>query len=212
MAVTLTEILGTDSISGSRIVINDNFSILRDEINAIEVYLDPDAGTLDGLNSIQSLELKVGPVGTYLLDITSTAFNVNTSVNFTQASSLININGLIAQNSFALLDEAAFPGSTIVDPLVGYGTYSIKHASTSDFIIEVKEANPGQEITFSAEQKGGGNVIIKAAVDALFVIDSTNNKISLNDVGSTVTLRFIIDSSNNGAFYVVGGHNYTATV
>ncbi len=56
MAVTLTEILGTHSISGSRIVINDNFTILRDEINAIEVYLDPDAGTLDGLNSIQTLE------------------------------------------------------------------------------------------------------------------------------------------------------------
>jgi hypothetical protein len=212
MAVTLTEILGTDSISGSRIVINDNFSILRDEINAIEVYLDPDAGTLDGLNSIQSLELKVGPVGTYLLDITSTAFNVNTSVNFTQALSLININGLIAQNSFTLLNEASYPGSTIIDPLVGYGTYSIKHASTSDFTIEVKEANPGQEITFSVEQKGGGNIIIKAAVDALFVIDSTNNKISLNDVGSTVTLRFIIDSSNNGAFYIVSGHNYIPTI
>lgn len=212
MAVTLTEILGTDSISGSRIIINDNFSILRDEINAIEVYLDPDAATLDGLNSIHTLELKVGPIGNYALDITSSVFNINTSVNFTQASSLINFNGMISHNSFALLDEAAFTGSALIDPLVGFGTYSIKHATTSDFVIEVKEANPGQELTFSVEQKGGGNIIIQAALGAIFVIDSSNDKISLNDVGSTVTIRFIVDSSNNGSFYIVGGHNFTGTI
>lgn len=209
--ITVTEILGTDSISGSRIIINDNFAVLRDEINAIETFLDPDAGTIDGLNSLQSLELHIGPVGNYLLDISSSIFNVNTSVVFTQPSSLVSFNGLVSHNSFSLLDESAFVGLATIDPLVGSGTYSIKHASTSDFIIEVEEANPGQDITFSVEQKGSGGVIIQAATGAIFVIDSTNNKIYLDDIGSTVTLRFIIDSSNNGSFYIIGGHGYTAS-
>jgi len=209
MAVTLTELLGTDSISGSRIVINDNFAILRDEINAIETYLDPDAGTLDGLNSIQTLELHVGPVGNYNLDITTSAFNINTSVTVTQPSSLFSINGLFAHNSFMLIDEATW--SNPLDPIStnGAGTYSIKHSSTGDLEIEVEEAHPGQELTFSVEQKGGGNIIIKGALGVVFVIDSTNTQINLNDVGSTVTIRFILDSTNNGAFYIVGGHNYT---
>jgi hypothetical protein len=209
MAVTLTEILGTDSISGSRIVINDNFAILRDEINAIETYLDPDAGTLDGLNSIQTLELHVGPVGNYNLDITSSTFNINTSVTVTQPSSLFSINGLFAHNSFMLIDEGSWVNP--LDPIStnGAGTYTIKHSSTGDIVVEVQEAHPGQDLTFAVEQKGGGNVIIQAALGAIFVIDSINDKIYLNDVGSTVTIRFVIDSSNNGAFYIVGGHNFT---
>lgn len=212
MAVTLTEILGTDSISGSRIVINDNFAILRDEINAIETYLDPDAGTLDGLNSIQTLELHVGPVGNYNLDITSSTFNINTSVTLTQPSSLFQINGLFAHNSFALIDENTWLNP--LDPIStnGAGTYSIKHVSTGDLTIEVLEAHPGQDLTFSVEQKGAGSIFIKAGLGAIFVLNSVDSKIDLSDVGSTVTIRFVIDSSNNGAFYIVGGHNYTTTL
>lgn len=212
MAVTLTELLGTDSISGSRIVINDNFTILRDEINAIEVYLDPDAGTLDGLNSIQTLELHIGPVGNYNLDITNSSFNINTSVTLTQPSSLLQLNGLFAHNSFALIDEVTW--SNPLDPIStqGAGTYSIKHSSTGDLTIEVLEAHPGQDLTFSVEQKGAGSIFIKAGLGAIFVLNSIDSKIDLSDVGSTVTIRFIIDSSNNGAFYIVGGHNYTTAL
>ncbi len=212
MAITVTEILGTDSISGSRIIINDNFAVLRDEINAIEVYLDPDAGTIDGLNSIQCLELYVGTVGSYNLEISPSAFNINTSVTLTQPSSLFQVNGLIAHNSFRLIDESTFVGP--LDPIssTGAGTYSIKHASTGDLTIEVLEANPGQDLTFSVEQKGAGSIFIKAGTGAIFVLNSTDTKIDLLDVGSTVTIRFITDSSNNGSFYIVGGHNYTTSL
>ena len=54
MAITVTNILGTDSLTASRPIINDNFNILKDEINAIEAYIDPDAGTIDGLVSLQT--------------------------------------------------------------------------------------------------------------------------------------------------------------
>jgi hypothetical protein len=38
--ITLTEILGSDNIAGSRITINDNFKKVANSINTIETYLD----------------------------------------------------------------------------------------------------------------------------------------------------------------------------
>jgi hypothetical protein len=39
MAVTITEILGTDSISGSRLTINANFLLLENAYNDLELSL-----------------------------------------------------------------------------------------------------------------------------------------------------------------------------
>jgi len=54
MAISVTEILGTDSLSGSRLVLNDNFNILTSEINAMEVYFNPTAGTITNLNDVKT--------------------------------------------------------------------------------------------------------------------------------------------------------------
>jgi hypothetical protein len=208
MAITVTEILGTDSISGSRIVINDNFAIIKDEINAIEAYLDPDAGTIDGLNSLSTLELFVGQSGNFGLEITGTVFNINRAVDI---NSNISINGLLNIDSFGLLDEAAFTGLATINPVNGFASYSIVHASTSDFAIELGAGNPGQDISFFLEQKGGGSVLIQAVAGEVFVLDITNDKVSLTDIGSSVTLRYVTDSTNNGAWYIVSSHNMTLT-
>jgi len=208
MAITVTEILGTDSISGSRIVINDNFAILKDEINSIEAYLDPDAGTIDGLNSLSTQELYVGAPGSYNLEITGTAFNVNMDVDI---NSNITISGLLNIDSFGLLDEAAFTGIVSITPATGFANYTIVHTSTSDFAIELGAGNPGQDVSFFLEQKGGGSVLIQASTGEVFVIDVTNDKVSLNDIGSSVTLRYVTDSVNNGAWFIVNSYNVTLT-
>ena len=181
MAITTTEILGTDSISGSRIVINDNFAILRDEINSIEAYLDPDAGTIDGLNSLSTLELFVGPAGSYNLELTGTSFDVNIN---TDLNANLTLTGLLNINSFGLLDEAAFTGVATIEPATGFANYNIVHTSTSDFTIEVGAGNPGQDVSFFLEQKGGGSVIIQAETGTIFVFDVTNDKASLDEIGS----------------------------
>ena len=80
MAISVTEILGTDSLSGSRLVINDNFNILASEINAIEVYFNPTAGTITNLNDVKTESLRVG-LSTVLLDINANTFNILTRVN-----------------------------------------------------------------------------------------------------------------------------------
>jgi hypothetical protein len=208
MAITTTEILGTDSIAGSRIVINDNFAILRDEINAIESYIDPDAGTIDGLNSLSTLELRVGPAGGYYLELTGTGFDINSPLSL---NANLDITGLISHDSFGLLDEAAFTGLAVVDPTIGFANYSILHSSTSDFVIELGAGNPGQDVSFFIEQHGGGSVIIQADTLTVFVLDTANDKVSLDDIGSSLTMRYVLDSTNNGAWYIVNVHNATLT-
>ena len=59
MAISVTEILGTDSLSGSRLVINDNFNVLASEINAMETYFAPTAGTITNLNNLATEALRV---------------------------------------------------------------------------------------------------------------------------------------------------------
>jgi len=78
MAISVTEILGTDSLSGSRLVLNDNFNILTSEINAMEVYFNPTAGTITNLNDVKTESLRVG-LSTILLDINASTFDVLTS-------------------------------------------------------------------------------------------------------------------------------------
>jgi len=209
MAVNTTEILGTDSISGSRIVINDNFSILRDEINSIEAFIDPDSGTIDGLNSLTTLELRVGPAGNYYFELTGTGFDINTPLSL---NANLNITGLISHDSFGLLNENAFLGIATVNPLVGFANYSILHTSTGDFIIELGAGNPGQEVSFFLEQKGGGSVIIQATTGTVFIIDVVNNRVSLDQIGSTLTMRYVLDSTNNGAWYIISAFNATPII
>ena len=208
MAVTTTELLGTDSIAGSRIVLNDNFSILRDEINAIETYIDPDAGTIDGLNSLLTTELRVGQLGDYSLEITSTVFNINSDVVI---NGNIELTGLISNSSFGVIDEGAFTGSATIDPTVGEANYTIIHTSTGDFVIELGAGNPGQDVSFFVEQKGGGQIIIQAETSTVFVIDSVNSKVLLDDLGSSVTMRYVIDSGSNGSWFIVNSNNVTPT-
>ena len=79
MAISVTEILGTDSLSGSRLVLNDNFNILTSEINAMEVYFNPTAGTITNLNDLKTQSLRVG-LSTILLDVNASTFGILTNV------------------------------------------------------------------------------------------------------------------------------------
>ena len=119
---------------------------------------------------------------------------------------------MISHDSFGQLDESAFTGIATIDPTTGFANYSIIHTSTSDFIIELGAGNPGQDVSFFVEQKGGGEIIIQAEGTTVFVLDSTNNKITLDDLGSSITLRYVLDSTNNGAWYIVNSHSITLII
>ena len=55
----ITEILGTDSVSSSRPVINSNFELLNDELASVLALLNPTTGVLSGLTSANSQQLSI---------------------------------------------------------------------------------------------------------------------------------------------------------
>ena len=62
--MAVTEILGTDSLSSSRITLNDNFVELQDRIDDISTYLDTTAQTITGV-SITATQIAVSGTATF---------------------------------------------------------------------------------------------------------------------------------------------------
>jgi hypothetical protein len=204
MAITVTEILGTDSISASRLVINDNFNVLKDEINAIETYIDPDAGTIDGLYDLQTAALKVGPTGAPFLEITASVFEINTNLTL---SGSINIDGFLA------IDKSYAINVNTVLTSIDFDTYVISQTGVTSVTVTLGTPSNGQEITLICAQHGTGDVIIKAqaGVEYNFGFDTAGSadEIILNDVGSTVKLKYIEETTGIYVLYIVGGYNYS---
>jgi hypothetical protein len=194
--ITVTQILGTDSLTASRPIINDNFSILTDEINALEAFIDPDAGTIDGLNSFQAGSIIIGPVATPFLTIaTGGNISITTPISI---SSNIQSTGLILNDSFGELNSSSSPTPTII-PTSGFSNYRILHSSTGTYTIAVGDGSFGQNITFYCQELNGGDIIITPDTGT----DFASGNISMNAAGSTVTLRYMEDSTGNGSWYVI---------
>lgn len=204
MAITVTEILGTDSISASRLVINDNFNVLKDEINAIETYLDPDAGTIDGLYDLQTAAIKVGPTGAPFLEITASVFDINTNVT---------LDGMLAIDGVLAIDNTAAITANTTISTVTADTYVITQTGVTDVTVLLGAPNPGQEVTFVCAQHGTGNVIIKANAGVEFNFGSNTggaaDEIVLNVVGSTVKLKYIEETTGVYVLYIIGGYEFT---
>lgn len=209
MSISVTEILGTDSLSGSRLVINDNFNILASEINAMGVYFNPTAGTITNLNDVKTESLRVG-LSTVLLDINANVFNILTDVSL---GGNLNLNGggLIRNdvNPQTLNDVFAGPSMTIS---VGTSTAVPPHAiervgnsTTSSLNILLNEGNIGQEIFFVYSEASSGVVSITGASNPII---GGGNAIELNSQGNTVHLLCVDDGTGNGDWYVVGGNGY----
>jgi hypothetical protein len=212
MSISVTEILGTDSLSGSRLVINDNFNILASEINAIETYFNPTAGTITNLNDVKTQSLRVG-LSTVLLDINANAFNILTRVNM---SGNLNLNGggLFRNdvNPQTLNDTVAGPSMTIgVGTSTAIPPYTIERVGnslTSDLTIQLNNGAIGQEIFFVYSEPATGAVNIRGAIDPI-ILDNNGNDIQLNERGQSVHLLCVDDGTGNGDWYIVGGAGYT---
>jgi hypothetical protein len=211
MPISVTEILGTDSLSGSRLVINDNFNILASEINAMEVYFNPTAGTITNLNDVKTQSLRVG-LSTVLLDINASTFNILRPVNMTGNLNL-NGAGLIRNNvNPQTLDDVFSGPSLVID--VGTSTaippYTIErvgNGSTATLNIQLHDGVIGQEIFFIYSDATSGVVRISGAINPIIV--SGGNSIELSDKGETAHLLCIDDGTGNGEWYLVGGAGYT---
>lgn len=209
MAISVTEILGTDSLSGSRLVINDNFNILASEINAMEVYFNPTAGTLTNLNDVKTESLRVG-LSTVLLDINANVFNILTNVSL---SGNLNLNGggLFRNdvNPQTLNDVLAGPSMTIgVGTSTAIPPYTIErvgNGTTGVLNVLLNNGSIGQEIFFTYSEPTTGVVSIVGAIDPII---GGGNGIELSSQGDSVHLLCVDDGTGNGDWYIVGGNGY----
>ncbi len=203
MSIAVTEILGTDSLSGSRTVINTNFTVLKNEINLIETYFDPSSAILDNMNSISSDNLVVG-LNTTLLSISASNSSLNTDITI---NGDVNLTGKILSNNIfsnTISDDTSIGSGTSVPE---YGIYRVTNPNgTQPVIIELFEGEIGQEITFVYDKANSGTVSIIAGGSVPFMGTS---QIDLNTVGQTVKLLCITNDVGTKEWYILGGHLYS---
>jgi len=210
MAISVTEILGTDSLSGSRLVLNDNFNIVTSEINAMEVYFNPTAGTITNLNDVKTQSLRVG-LSTILLDVNASTFDILTNVNMTGNLNL-NGGGLVRNDvdpqtlndTFAAGSPISVGTSTAVPP---YTVERVGNSLGTTVNIQLNDGVIGQEIFFVYSEAQTGVISIAGASTPLVLPGGTN--IELNAQGETVHLLCVDDGTGNGVWFLVGGTGYT---
>lgn len=215
MSISITQILGTDSLSGSRITINDNFNILASEINLMENYFNPTAGTITNLNNVITDSLRVGS-STVLLDINASTFDILADVNLTKNLTLSG--GGLFRNDVdpqTLDDTFAGPGlslevgtSTAIPP---YTIERVGNSTTSTLSIQVNDGAIGQELFFVYSEANTGLVEITGAVTDFVLPDVSTGTptLQLSQQGDTVHLLCVDDGTGNGVWFLVGGAGYS---
>lgn len=164
---TITQILGTDSLSSSRIVLNDNFTAINDQVEDIAGLLDVNTQTLT----------LTGNLNADGIQLTSGKFTVNSSaitlgLETTVGNTLILGGGLV---------HSVTPSEVTSMPTTGYALDTYKLAVDD---ITISNANRiGQEITLFA---ASGNTNITNAETNIAGVTS----VFINENG-TLTLRYI---------------------
>lgn len=177
--MAVIEILGTDSLSSSRITLNSNFISLEDEVTELKGYLDPTAATLSGV-TVSTSQLSV--TGGTSINASSATIGVATTVsaNLTLGASVIK-SGISGTSSAGL---TTLPGT------LAHSTYFVD--ATSQIALAVSTV-VGQEITLIATVAGN--------IEATNVAGATSISLALN---GTLTLR-----SDGTNWYIVCSYGAT---
>lgn len=182
---SITTILGTDSVSSSRIVINNNFNALNTQLGTFASLLNTTTQSLSLTGEIKGGTLKVnnGVIDTF--NVSSSNITANVEAIFTET---VNLNKALILN----IEE----GITAI-PTLGYdaSTYILDTFSSP---ILLPSAEDGQSITLIA---GNGAIDL----DVTNIAGATVVNISEN---GSITLVY---SSVNSLFYIVSAMNATVT-
>jgi len=193
---SITTILGTDSVSSSRIVINNNFAALNQELADISTLFNTTSQTLTltGLITGGTLKVNNGTIDTF--KVNNADADVNVPINFNQD---VTLNKGLMHSVY--YNATTLPAANAYE----YTTYILDATAPAFFgnSVVLADADHGQEITFIAN---GGMVEIDTSSTNIAVSNSSN--ISINENGS-LTLRYIDDT---GLFYVISSSNCSGIV
>ena len=181
----ITEILGTDSVSASRPLINSNFELLNDELASVTALLNPTTLSLSGLASISTSTLSVTQGGVNLLLVNSLGATFDTAVTFASSAKL---GGTLIKSG--ALGTFAVPTTQVTPSSITAITYIV----SSNFTLP--EAVDGQELT-----------VINANDNSISLLTSNGvslgaGSIALAGLNSTVTLRCF-----NNTWYVISSYD-----
>jgi hypothetical protein len=181
--MAVTEILGTDSLSSSRVTLNDNFLDLQDEIQDLKALLDPQTNTLTGVDiTANSITISGAPGTATLMATTATALTVTGDTDLKGATIKSGAQGTIGA------------GITTMPTTLADSTYFVDLASAGTLGLNTASSD-GTEITLIATTTGN--------VDATLVAAATSIAM---DAGNTLTLRFFVSD-----WYVIGSHGTIIT-
>lgn len=166
--MAVTEILGTDSLSSSRITLNDNFTTLEDEVTNLKGYLDPTAATLSGV-TVSTSQLTVGAS---VLNASSATIGVATTIsaNATLGASIIK-SGISGTSS---------AGLTTLPATLAHSTYFVD--ATAQIALAASTV-VGQEITLIAQV--GGDVEATNVAGAASITLAQNGTLTLRSDGTS---------------------------
>jgi len=168
----ITTILGTDSVSSSRIVINNNFASLNSELLNIAGVLNTTTQALTLTGLITGGTLRIYDGGSNLFKVDSTEIIANLPIKLNQEVTLGK--GLIYSidsNPTTLPIAGAYDDTTYV-----------LNSTTFNTTILLASADEGQEITLIAD---GGSI----SIDNSNIIGVAATVIMSN--GGSLTLRYI---------------------
>ena len=180
---SITTLLATDSLASSRIVLNDNFNALNDELTDVTNLLDPAAQTLSLSGGIQANGMTLANGGSNLFVVNST--DIIASVAFTAEKEVILEEGF----RHSIVSATSMPAAQqYVATTYVLGGGLIGQTST------VNPGLDGQEVTLIADggQIGSdpGNIagIVSATIE-------TDGALTLRYVGSK-SLWYIVSAVN----------------
>lgn len=180
---SITSILATDSLSSSRIVLNDNFAAINDELNDIAEVLDPQAQTLTLTGVIGAAGLNIINGGNLFI-VNST--DIIASVPVTTEDLLIleggmlhsissGITALPAVNAYDrttyVIDATAFTGAQVINAALNGQTVTFI-SDGGDFSVNPSNIAGATEVTI--HDNGALTLRYSTAASLWYVISAVN--------------------------------------
>lgn len=166
MSVTITEILGTDSISGSRLTINANFLLLENayndlentfNINVLTGSLDVSTATSGQIKSKALLtnSLVMPASGSPIIQIYGTGASAGFGVfSNTVASATGTFSNILQTNTFGASGTSTFAGTASFGSVIqNNGTFTVGASGT--FINANRKASVGSTTAFPSPPASG---------------------------------------------------------
>lgn len=185
----ITQILGTDSLSSSRIILNDNFSELNTGLSAIEALLDTSNQNLTLTGKVVSGELEVFN-GSIKFAVTPTQIVSNVESKYTA--------GVVLQKGISYQASSSPASPITTQPAINQydeSTYFVN--STSLSTVSLFAAQEGREVTFIAD---GGPVTFEVNGSNAPIAGYSVDIVVLQD--RAITLRYY-----GSSWYVISNNS-----